>query len=141
MPTRAAIVTQARRYIGTPYHHQASAIGVGCDCVGLVRGVWRAFYGPEPEAVPPYAPDHGEAEQIEVLLDQGRRHLVPIEVPAMGDVVLFRMRTARIAKHCAILSSPTTMIHAQNDDCVREVSFSAPWRRLVTAAFAFPGLD
>ena len=29
------------RWIGTPYRHQASLKGVGCDCLGLVRGVWR----------------------------------------------------------------------------------------------------
>ena len=36
-------------WIGTPYRHQASLKGVGCDCLGLVRGVWRAVIGAEPE--------------------------------------------------------------------------------------------
>ena len=40
--TRDAIVAEARAWIGTPYRHQASLKGVGCDCLGLVRGVWRA---------------------------------------------------------------------------------------------------
>jgi len=39
------IVAEARRWIGTPYRHQASLIGVGCDCLGLVRGIWRAVVG------------------------------------------------------------------------------------------------
>ena len=39
--TRADIVAAARRWVGTPYVHQASLIHVGCDCLGLVRGVWR----------------------------------------------------------------------------------------------------
>ena len=42
---RAAIVAEARGWIGTPYRHQASLKGVGADCIGLVRGVWRAFHG------------------------------------------------------------------------------------------------
>lgn len=37
--TRAAIVAEARRWLGTPYRHQASVIGAGADCLGLVRGV------------------------------------------------------------------------------------------------------
>ena len=41
--TRAAIVAEARAWIGTRYRHQASVKGVGCDCLGLVRGVWRAL--------------------------------------------------------------------------------------------------
>ena len=39
---RGRIVRLARSWIGTPYHHQASVRGVGTDCIGLVRGVWRA---------------------------------------------------------------------------------------------------
>src|SRR4051812_32701629 len=46
--TRAAIVAEARDWIGTRYRHQASLKGVGCDCLGLVRGVWRACVGDEP---------------------------------------------------------------------------------------------
>ena len=47
--TRTAIVEEARAWIGTPYRHQASLKGVGCDCLGLIRGVWRAVMGEEPE--------------------------------------------------------------------------------------------
>ena len=39
--TRPHIVAAARRWLGTPYHHQATRQGVGADCLGLVRGVWR----------------------------------------------------------------------------------------------------
>ncbi len=37
------VVAIARDWIGTPYVHQASAQGAGCDCLGLLRGVWRAL--------------------------------------------------------------------------------------------------
>lgn len=33
---RAAVVGEARRWLGTPYLHQARVLGVGCDCVGLI---------------------------------------------------------------------------------------------------------
>lgn len=45
---RDALVAEARSWIGTSYRHQASVKGVGCDCLGLVRGVWRACLGEEP---------------------------------------------------------------------------------------------
>jgi NlpC/P60 family putative phage cell wall peptidase len=35
------IVAEARSWIGTPYHHQARAKGVGVDCAGLVIGIAR----------------------------------------------------------------------------------------------------
>ena len=41
MSGRDAIVAAARAWIGTPYRHQAALRGVGCDCLGLLRGVWR----------------------------------------------------------------------------------------------------
>lgn len=50
---RVRVVEIARRWIGTPYHHQASLKGVGCDCLGLVRGVYRELCGAEPEPMPP----------------------------------------------------------------------------------------
>lgn len=59
--TAAPIVAEALTWLGTPYRHQASVKGVGCDCLGLVRGVWRAVYGSEPEAAPGYTPDWAEA--------------------------------------------------------------------------------
>jgi NlpC/P60 family putative phage cell wall peptidase len=65
------IVAEARSWIGTPYRHQASLKGVGCDCLGLVRGVWRALYGEEPERMPPYSRDWAEASLRETLAEAG----------------------------------------------------------------------
>jgi len=64
---RAAVVAEARRWIGTPYRHQATVRGAGADCLGLVRGVWRALRGVEPVAVPPYGPDWAETGRDEAL--------------------------------------------------------------------------
>ena len=48
--SRHDIVAAARGWLGTPYRDQASLKGVGCDCLGLVRGVWREVLGDEPSA-------------------------------------------------------------------------------------------
>ena len=77
---RADIVDEARKWIGTPYRHQASRMGVGADCLGLIRGVWRGVIGAEPEAVPAYTPDWAEALGDETLLAAARRHLVEIRI-------------------------------------------------------------
>ena len=44
-----AVVGEALTWLGTPYRHQGLRKGVGCDCLGLVLGVWRAVYGVAPE--------------------------------------------------------------------------------------------
>src|SRR5947209_19003866 len=110
--TRASIVAEARGWIGTRYRHQASVKGVGCDCLGLVRGVWRACVGCEPHAVPAYAPDWAEASGEETLADAAFRHLVAVARDnfAAGDVLLFRWRDGFVAKHVAIAASATSMI-------------------------------
>ncbi len=142
MIARDDIVAAARAWIGTPYRHQAAVRGAGCDCLGLVRGVWRDVHGVEPEAPPPYSPDWGEAGAVEHILDAAHRHmrLIALADARAADVVVFRMREGRIAKHMAILSSDATMIHAQSNDRVREIAFAPYWRRHAVAAFEFPEL-
>ena len=67
-PVAERIVAEALEWVGTPYRHQGSLKGVGCDCLGLVRGVWQAVYGVEPEAPGPYAADWAEATGEDRLL-------------------------------------------------------------------------
>lgn len=140
--TRAQIVAAARRWIGTPYLHQASLIGVGCDCLGLVRGVWRETIGDEPEIAPPYTPDWAEALGAETLLDAAFRHFQPVALGAHqpGDVLVFRFRDHLPAKHIGIATSAAHMAHAHAGACVSEVPIGLHWRRRIAGAFAFPGV-
>jgi NlpC/P60 family putative phage cell wall peptidase len=142
MITRPTIVAETRAWLGTPYRHQASLKGVGCDCLGLVRGVWRAIIGAEPEAVPAYASDWAEASNDETLAAAALRHLIAIEVPAAlpGDVLLFRWRAGLPAKHAAILTAPALMVHAHDGAAVAEVALAPWWRRRLAFAFRFPGV-
>jgi NlpC/P60 family putative phage cell wall peptidase len=139
--SRQMIVDEARAWIGTPYRHQASLKGIGCDCLGLVRGVWREVLGPEPEAPPAYSPDWAEASGQETLAKAASRHLVPIALEAVqpGDILLFRWRTNLPAKHAAILVAADRMVHAHDGHAVSEVYFAPWWRRRLAFAFSFPG--
>ena len=134
------VVVAARAWIGTPYHHQASVRGVGADCLGLVRGVFREVMGREPEVAPAYSRDWGETDGIETLIDAAGRHLlaVPLTEIAPGDVVVFRLRPRMVAKHAAIIATAETMIHAMEGTAASEVAFSAWWRRRLAGAFRFP---
>jgi NlpC/P60 family putative phage cell wall peptidase len=134
------IVAAARSWIGTPYQHQASVKGAGCDCLGLLRGVWRDLRGEEPEGIPPYTPDWAEARGAETLRDALSRHLAPIAAAdiAPGDVGLFRMAKGAPAKHCGIVAmrdGALTLIHACQNRSVREEAFSPFWRARLAYAF------
>ena len=41
---RKAILAAAYDWLDTPYQHQASVKGGGCDCLGLIRGVSGAKF-------------------------------------------------------------------------------------------------
>ena len=144
MVSRTDVIAEARSWIGTPYLHQASIKGVGCDCLGLVRGVWRALYGAEPEAPPPYSRDWAEAHGRETLAEAAGRHMIPVAIDAIrpGDVLLFAMKEHSPAKHCVILSAPGRMVHSIEVHPAAEVSLWAargPRHRL-RFAFSFPNL-
>jgi NlpC/P60 family putative phage cell wall peptidase len=146
--SRTAIVVEARSWIGTPYRHQASLKGAGCDCLGLIRGVYRVFCGPEKQPITPYSPNWAEETGQETLRDAARRHLVEIDAAPFrdgeplreGDVILIRVRDRAPAKHAAVASGPDTIVHAYDRHAVAENALPAAWRRRIAYAFQFPGV-
>lgn len=138
-----SVLSEARRWLGTPYQHQASCMHVGTDCLGLIRGIWRAVYGAEPIDVPAYTQDWSEPSGYESLWENATQVLIEKapEMAVPGDVLLFRMRNDAVAKHLGILGPRDpyqTFIHAYSGHGVVESPLSAPWARRIVAAFAFP---
>lgn len=137
------VVREAQTWIGTPYVHQASVKGAGCDCLGLIRGIWRSLKGMEPDVVPFYSADWGEAQGYEILLHAASTHLNKVADDAdirPGQVLLFRMRQGAIAKHLGVVSmsgAAPKFIHAYSKHGVVESALTDPWRRRVVARFAF----
>jgi NlpC/P60 family putative phage cell wall peptidase len=140
---RDHIIAIARSWIGTPYVHQASVKGAGCDCLGLLRGIWRELHGEEPEDAPPYSPDWAEATGEETLYRAFNRHLAPVERAQPGDVALFRMARHGPAKHCGVIALmqrsdsalEMTLIHARQNKRVSEEAFSPFWQNKLAAVF------
>ncbi len=141
---RGAVLDETRRWIGTPYRHQASCRGAGSDCLGLLRGIWRALYGAEPEALPAYSADWAETGGRETLIEAGRRWLFEIspETAKPGDVLVFRWRNGVPAKHVGILSASLQnaprLIHAYERVGVIESPLVPSWQRRIAASFTFP---
>jgi NlpC/P60 family putative phage cell wall peptidase len=136
---QARVVKEAQSWIGTPYRHQASLKGVGCDCLGLVRGVWRSLYGSEPEALKPYSADWAEAGGADALLEAARRHFdeKPKADMAAGDVILLRWKPLLTAKHAGILVSEQAFIHAYEGHAVMISALVPQWRSRIAGVFSF----
>jgi NlpC/P60 family putative phage cell wall peptidase len=131
----------ARSWIDTPYRHQHSTKGVGCDCLGLIRGVYREIHDDEPEVMPNYSPSWGEVEGRELMLEAAARHLTPIPITDRqpGDVLIFRMRRGMIAKHCGVMVTGDRMVHAyQGVDRVVECNLVPYWTSRIVGVFRFP---
>jgi NlpC/P60 family putative phage cell wall peptidase len=140
----AEVVARARCWIGTPYRHQASCLGAGADCLGLIRGIWRELFGAEPEAIGAYTPDWSETDRVERLAEGAARHLVRLrgEAAMPGDILLFRMKRAGVAKHLAVLEGCApgreTIIHAYAGHGVVRSPLGPAWTRRIAARFRFP---
>lgn len=134
------VIAAARGWLDTPYHDQASIRGVGTDCLGLARGIWREIVGPEPTEIPPYTRDWGEVGPTEVLAEGALAWMVPLPLDQRrpGALLLFRMRDGAIAKHCGILTELSTIIHAYDRLGVIEEPFSPAWRRRLAFACLYP---
>lgn len=135
---RAQALEAARLWIGTPYVLGAALRGVGCDCVGLVRGVWSDVTGHPAPQPPPWRADWANS-RARPLVAAARRYLLPLdpEAAAPGDAVVLRVQGSREA-HCGILEVDGQFIHAQEGVGVVRVPFSA-FLPDVSFAAAFPG--
>lgn len=141
------IVTEARRWIGTPYQHQAAVRGVGADCVGLIRGVGFAC-----DVLPP-RPEEWAAFNAYGRLPNPRRmregmKTFLVELPAgaqrPGDIAWLAWRVD-LPMHLAILAEGLrgpTIIHSFSDvGRVVEHGMTREWRDRVDSWWRYPGAD
>ncbi len=134
-----AIVRAALTWLGTPYRHQASRLGAGCDCLGLIRGVWRALYGTEPVTVPPYSRISRDRRGGDQLLEAANLFLINSDTDVLpGRVVLFRLHAKLSPRHCGIIVDENHFIHAQERSGVLISTLDTNWCRRIHSLFAFP---
>jgi hypothetical protein len=146
----AGVITEARRWIGTPFKHRGHRIGHACDCVGLVRGICEDL---ELAHVPP-ALEHEFAtyarapnprrmgELLETLLIP-----TPIDPRAAVDdgfVAWIEWRPG-LPMHLALTATfqqrPTLIHAAQLAGKVVEHGFTAEWRNRVVSFWKLPNVD
>ncbi|MGC0052528.1 NlpC/P60 family protein [Brucella pituitosa] len=134
------VLAEAESWIGTPYRHGASMRGVSCDCLGLVRGIWRALYGNEPEHPRAYAPDWAEAASSDLLMEAAQRHMRSriSGNPQPGDLLIFRWRADVAAKHLGIMTRENRFIHAYEGHHVMASALVPQWRKRIAGIFIFP---
>lgn len=144
---RGDVVTEARTWIGTPFHHQGRKKGVGVDCGGLVGAVamdvgllpsnfWRCAFAP-------FA-GYARTPANEALRGICERFMDSTTDPQPGDILL--MRFASEPQHLAIvapyLHGGLSIIHAYSRaDRVIEHRYADVWIARTVAAYSFRGIE
>jgi NlpC/P60 family putative phage cell wall peptidase len=142
MITREGIIAEARAWLGTRWHHQASRKGVGCDCIGLIAGVARELGVPEAAQ---FQRDtrfrgYGRTPEPKMLRAAIAEYLDPAAEEIPGDILLMRFDAE--PQHFGFLSSPDYMIHAYAQARkVVENRIDDTWRRRIVGAYRFRGLE
>jgi cell wall-associated NlpC family hydrolase len=144
------IVTQARTWLGTKYHHQGrlkkSARGPGgVDCIGLIIGLIDEMGiqdGNDHSLVAADEFNYSMYPERGRLVDSISKHLrdVPLDQRRIGDVLLFR--TFRDPQHVGLLteypSGGAGLIHCNSSaGQVVEQPLSDTWLRMLTHVYRF----
>jgi cell wall-associated NlpC family hydrolase len=94
MTTRESVVSYAKSWLGTPYHHHARIKGVGVDCAQILAAVYEeAGIIPHTE-LGDYPCEwhyhHDEERYIDWLIKGGARRLDSGNEPQAGDIGVWR---------------------------------------------------
>lgn len=139
--TRAALIAEARTWLGTPWHHQAAVKGAGCDCIGFVRGAAEPFIGAIDQPMD-YAATWPLYRAEERLREAMAEHAteIAIEEARPGDILLFSVGKGP-AHHCGYLGDGNTLLHCyQEAGRVVEQPLALFWIEKARAAFRLPGI-
>src|SRR3990167_175008 len=102
--TRAELIDEARKLIGTPWQHQGRQPGIGIDCAGVIVSL-LGLLGLDSDVAGYAREPNGE------LLSNASACLIPIGRDAYqpADVVVFRLRSE--PQHVALITDKG-MLHA-----------------------------
>lgn len=107
---RAAVVAEAKSWLGTPYHPMGRIKGVGVDCAMLPAEVYAACGVIPPQDIAFYPMDWHLHRSGERYLAHVLRLGHEVAAPRPGDLALFRF--GRAFSHGAIVIDWPQVVHA-----------------------------
>ncbi|QQR69243.1 MAG: peptidase P60 [Alphaproteobacteria bacterium] len=139
--TRSDAVAEARAWLGTPFHHQASVKGVGCDCIGLIKGVGVAL------GLVDYDPASPEAQAFAnySMLPNSRRMReglttwlvsIPVSEATLADILF--MAWGREPQHVALITDKGIIHSYSGVGKVVEHALDEDWKHRIVAAYRYP---
>jgi cell wall-associated NlpC family hydrolase len=140
MPSRQAIIDEARRHLGTRFLHQGrqprtNQFEGGLDCAGLIVCTAKALNLDNGFTEFPYG-RYPHAARLERTCN-AHMDRIPLDQARPGDVLLMAWRTE--PQHLAILTD-IGIIHSLGEKAVVEHALDPVWRSRIKAAYRFRGL-
>jgi cell wall-associated NlpC family hydrolase len=105
---RLAVITEAKSWLGTPYHHRSRLRGVGVDCGTFCIEVYGRV-GLLQVALPEYSEDWMKHRTDPILMRVIREYFDPVLAPETGDLALFKI--GREVSHATIILDWPSVIH------------------------------
>jgi len=117
MTLREQVVSEARTWQGTPYHHMGKVKGAGCDCVTFLLGVYTTVGLGLGVELPKddggrewYPPEWNLHRGDELYLDGLAKHAEQVPWPEPGDILMFKI--GRTVSHAGIWLGNDQFIHS-----------------------------
>lgn len=108
---RQRVVSEARSWIGTPYHLNAQIKKVGVDCGTFLAAIFEGAGLIEHADLGSFKPDFHLHRSDEVYRAGLEKYCSPVTCePQPGDILLYRF--GRIASHGAVVTEWPRLIHA-----------------------------
>jgi cell wall-associated NlpC family hydrolase len=137
--TGAQVVEEARKYLGTPFHHQGRLLGVGIDCVGLLANIGKTLglfnydnraYGRQPVK--------GLLEsELQKVADE-----IPAREATEGDLVLFWFAwKSHAPQHVGIITDRGILHTWAGGGKVVEHPMTQPWRKRMCGTYRIRGVE
>ena len=139
MATRAQVVAEARKWLGTPFQHQGRRRGLGVDCVGLVLCImYDLGINDWLDDFRVYSSQPVGHEVFDVCME--RLNAKPVEQRQPGDVLCFRVPES--PSHVGMVTD-AGIIHAYNGGRrqVVEHGLDSKWLKRVAGCFSIPGVE
>lgn len=111
---RKAIIIESRKWLKTPFVHQAEIIGSGCDCAHFVNAVFSKLHLIPRLTFPQYGPDwwrHTDDPEKHII-ENVKKYFTEISESEAKEGDLVVLYIGKAWGHCAILSGKNSAVEA-----------------------------
>ncbi len=141
MVSRLDAVLEARKWLHTPFKHQGSVRGAGCDCIGLIKGIGMAL------GLVDYDPNSALAKTFNnySIMPNPRRMReglatwlvqIPVDEAMLADI--YFMAWGKEPQHVALITDKGIIHSYSRAGKVVEHGLDDLWRSRIVAAYRYP---